>query len=159
MKKHLYAMDKTISKLTGILLILSVSLFLPFDTLSQGKEKNGPPSWAPAHGYRAKTRHVYFPEHNVYYDLKKEVYIYKEGSSWQIGVKLPSIYANVNLSKSSKVELELNTDSPQQYNTDHLEKYHGHEMEYNDDEDWDDGGKMDKGQNKEKNNKGKKKKK
>ena len=39
-------------------------------------KRQGPPPWAPAHGFRANTRYVYFPEYNIYYDLKLGIYIY-----------------------------------------------------------------------------------
>ena len=94
------------------------------DIFGQGKSKsNGPPPWAPAHGYRAKTRQVYFPEYNFYFDVQKSVYIYFSGDNWQVGVKLPSLYAGVDLKGTVKVELELDTDSPQKYNADHKVKY------------------------------------
>jgi hypothetical protein len=32
---------------------------------SKGKKRNGPPSWAPAHGYRAKN-HVYFRDYYTF---------------------------------------------------------------------------------------------
>ena len=63
------------------------------DSLGQEKGKDGPPPLAPAHGYRAKTRHVYFPDHNFYFDVQKNVYIYLNGSTWKVGAKLPSLYA------------------------------------------------------------------
>lgn len=37
---------------------LFVTFLLPESTFAQ------PPKWAPAHGYRAKTRYVYFPQQN-----------------------------------------------------------------------------------------------
>ena len=110
--------------LIGLAVFLIVTFALPLDTLGQGKGKpKGPPPWAPAHGYRAKTRQVYFPEHNFYFDVQKNVYIYLSGDKWQVGVKLPSLYAGIDLKGAVKVELELDTDSPQKYNADHKVKY------------------------------------
>ena len=45
-----------LATLFGVL-ILVFMLVMPADVFSQG-----PPPWAPAHGYRAKTRHIYFPD-------------------------------------------------------------------------------------------------
>jgi len=109
--------------LIGLLFLLAFTLTLPNDAIAQGKGKGGPPSWAPAHGYRAKTRHVYFPDHNFYFDVQKNVYIYLNGGKWQVGIKLPSLYANVNMKLSAKVELELNTNTPQNHNATHKVKY------------------------------------
>lgn len=113
---------KTKTILTGLAVILTLTFALPLDTLGQGKPK-GPPPWAPAHGYRAKTRHVYFPDHNFYFDVQKSLYIFLSGSKWQVGTKLPSLYAGIDLKEAAKVELELDTDSPQKHNADHKVKY------------------------------------
>lgn len=59
-----------IATLFGVL-ILVFMLVVPTDVFSQG-----PPPWAPAHGYRAKTRHIYFPDQNMYYDIQRGNYIY-----------------------------------------------------------------------------------
>ena len=110
--------------LIGFVVLLIVTFALPLETLGQGKgNPKGPPSWAPAHGYRTKTKHVYFPDNNFYFDVQKGVYIYFSGDKWQVGVKLPSLYAGIDLKGAVKVELELDTDSPQKHNADHKVKY------------------------------------
>lgn len=98
--------------------ILSLSFVLSPDIFSQG-----PPPWAPAHGYRAKTRHIYFPDYNFYFDLRRNVYIYQSGNTWLVSVNLPSPFASVNLRTVHQVEMSLNTDSPQKYNAKHQKKY------------------------------------
>lgn len=111
----------------GLALLLTLAFVLPLEISGQGKvTQNGPPPWAPAHGYRAKTRHVYFPDQNFYFDLQKNVYIYLQGDRWEVSVNLPGIYAGIDLQAAMKVELELNMDSPQKYNGDHIAKYKPH---------------------------------
>jgi hypothetical protein len=93
------------------------------DVVAQGKGKGhtkvkkagGPPSWAPAHGYRAKTRHVFFKEYDVYYDLQRSVYISLSGSNWIVSAEIPTKIANVNLSAAVQVEIDLDSDDPQRY--------------------------------------------
>jgi len=117
---------KTRLFLFGLTSILVFCFVLPLETFGQGQGKGkpkGPPSWAPAHGYRAKTRHVYFPEHNVYFDIQKSVYIVMSGGKWTIGAKLPLALKGVNLQSSMQIELDLNSDSPQKFNADHKVKY------------------------------------
>ena len=111
------------NKLTAFLMLLTLILALPLISPAQAKKQGGPPPWAPAHGYRAKTRHVYFPEHNFYYDVQKGVYIYLNGRNWQVGVNLPFAFADVNLRRAAKVELDLQLDTPQRYNAEHITKY------------------------------------
>ena len=93
--------------LAAFTIMLTLIFALPRDTLGQGKGKGGPPPWAPAHGYRAKTSHVYFPDHNFYFDVQKNVYIYLNGGNWEVGVKLPSLYAGIDLKLTATGELEL----------------------------------------------------
>jgi len=112
---------KTIQNRTATLfgvLILVFMLVLPTDIFSQG-----PPPWAPAHGYRAKTRHVYFPDHNMYYDIQKSNYIYFTNGKWTISTRVPSIFIGVNLRGSTQVELDFYGDRPQRYNYSHKTKY------------------------------------
>lgn len=92
------------------------------DAVAQA-EKQGPPSWAPAHGFRAKTRHIYFPEHNVYYDNQKGVYISVDGGKWSVSARLPLPLSGIDLQASTKVELGFTGDDPQQFNDRHLKKY------------------------------------
>lgn len=101
-----------------VLLTLVFAVFFTQDIFSQG-----PPPWAPAHGYRAKTRHIYFPEQNMYYDLQKGVYIYYDNGNWQVNVNLPTIFGSVNLGTTQQVQLDYCGNDPQQYNADHVSKY------------------------------------
>lgn len=123
---------KTKATLLSLIVILFIFFIAP-DVSAQGK-KNGPPPWAPAKGFRAKTRQIYFPEQNFYYDTQRGVYIYLNGNNWEVNVKLPSIFASIDLGRAAKVNLSLDTSSPQQYNSEHLVKYRGR----NGDDKWDD---------------------
>ncbi|MES2863994.1 MAG: hypothetical protein V4666_07740 [Bacteroidota bacterium] len=101
-----------------VMIIALLTIFmLPETTFAQ------PPKWAPAHGYRAKTRHIYFPEQNFYYDVQKRNYIYLSGRSWTISVGLPSIFVGVNLGGARQIELDYVGNTPYVYNTTHKVKY------------------------------------
>ena len=106
-----------IATLFGVL-ILVFMLVVPTDVFSQG-----PPPWAPAHGYRAKTRHIYFPDQNMYYDIQRGNYIYFNNGKWSVSVKVPSIFVGINLGKSTQIELDFYGDRPQRYNYSHKTKY------------------------------------
>ena len=99
-------------------LILVFMLVVPTDVFSQG-----PPPWAPAHGYRAKTRHIYFPDQNMYYDIQRGTYIYFSNGKWAVSVKVPSIFVGINLGRSTQIELDFYGDRPQRYNYSHKTKY------------------------------------
>ena len=112
---------KTIQKKTATIiaaLILVFMLVIPADVFSQG-----PPPWAPAHGYRAKTRHIYFPNQNMYYDIQKSNYIYFSNEKWSISTRVPSIFVGINLGKSTQIQLDYYGSYPQYYNKDHKIKY------------------------------------
>ena len=111
-----------------LLLLLTVDI-----SYAQGKSKNkvktsykketGPPPWAPANGYRAKTRYVYFQDHNCYYDNDQGVYIYLNTGSWEFSANIPDLLKNVDLSVAIKIDLDLDADNPQKYNAEHCKKY------------------------------------
>jgi hypothetical protein len=90
---------------------------------SNVKKETGPPPWAPAHGYRAKTRYVYFTEQNFYYDNNRGVYIYLSGSNWQVSASIPNPFKNVDLTAAVKIDLDFDADDPQKYNSEHKKKY------------------------------------
>ena len=123
---------KVFSLMPGFICVLL--LLLTVDTsYAQGKSKNkvkasykketGPPPWAPAHGYMAKTRYVYFQDHNCYYDNDRGVYIYLKTGSWEVSAKIPDLLKNVDLSVAIKIDLNLDADNPQKYNAEHRKKY------------------------------------
>lgn len=82
-----------------------------------------PPPWAPAHGYRQKTKHIYFPQQNFYYDLHRGVYIYANGKKWVTSVTVPAAYRGVNLRLAPQVQLNVVSNKPYIYNRDHKAKY------------------------------------
>ena len=67
------------------------------------KHQNGPPSHAPAHGYRAKYQ-----------------YFYLKGENWEVGISLPSHLKN---DLGEYVSLGLDTDKPYLFNEEHIKKY------------------------------------
>jgi hypothetical protein len=87
------------------------------------KKETGPPPWAPAHGYRAKTRYVYFQDHNCYYDNNRGVYIHLKTGNWEVSANIPDLLKNVDLSVAIKIDLDLDADNPQKFNAEHRKKY------------------------------------
>ena len=87
------------------------------------QSKNFTPSWAPSQGFRVKTRHLYFPEYNFYFDLEKKVYIYLQSGRWINASELPHRLSNVNLRIAFKIELDLGIDNPQVHNNEHQMRY------------------------------------
>jgi hypothetical protein len=59
------------------------------------KVKNGPPSWAKAHGYR-NNRHVYFPDYYTFYDPNRG-YVYWNDGNWIATPTVPSFLTTVDL--------------------------------------------------------------
>lgn len=111
--------------LSIVVFSLAVILLMPQESMGQKRVKQGPPPWAPAHGYRAKTRHLYFPEQNFYFDVQRNVYIFPDGGRWVVSASMPGFLTGIDLRAARKVELEINTDSPQAFNNDHIAKYKG----------------------------------
>ena len=82
--------------------------------------QKGPPPWAPAHGHRAKYKYLYFPECPAYYDTDRSVYFYLEGNNWVISVSLPE---RLSMKVGQHVALEMDTDKPYTYYSEHKKKY------------------------------------
>ena len=83
-------------------------------------KKGGPPAHAPAHGNRAKHKYRYYQTCSVYYDSGRRIYFYLKGDSWEMGASLPS---HLRMGLGDSVSIELDTDKPYFYHTDHVEKY------------------------------------
>ena len=102
---------------------LSVILTFSIPIFSQPERGGGPPPWAPAHGYRAKTQHVYFPSLNIYFDVHRNLYYFLSGNSWVISHNLPPAIPLPLLRRTPMVELSVVTPTPYYYNEQHRVKY------------------------------------
>ena len=108
----------TTKSLKFFVIIVLLSIFItPESTFAQ------PPKWAPAHGYRAKTRHIYFPEHNFYYDIQTRNYLYLNGGNWSVSVAIPAPFININLGSAAQIQLDYYGAYPYYYNANHRVKY------------------------------------
>jgi hypothetical protein len=96
-----------------VLLLFTLSLVfnqnMPARALTSATQElfawNGPPPWAPAHGYRAKTNYVYFPAIGIYFDLSTHMYIYLEDGKWISVRTIPARYSQHDLRKLKQEEL------------------------------------------------------
>jgi hypothetical protein len=88
----------------------------------------GPPAHAPAHGYRAKHKYRYYPDCSVYHDTERGLYFYIKGGNWEVSASLPN---NLQMGLGESVSLELDTDRPYTYHTDHAEQYPPGKMKKN----------------------------
>ena len=83
-------------------------------------KKKGPPAHAQAHGYRAKHQYRYYPSRSVYYDTGRRLYFYIKGDNWEIGASLPN---QIRIGLGDSVSIELDTDKPYIYHSEHVKKY------------------------------------
>ena len=83
-------------------------------------KKKGPPAHAPAHGYRAKHQYRYYPSRSVYYDTGRRLYFYIKGDNWEVGASLPN---HIRVRLGDAVSIELDTDKPYIYYSEHVKKY------------------------------------
>lgn len=103
-----------------VLIALLATFILPQNAFADGGK---PPKWAPAHGYRAKTRHIYFPDQNFYYDIQTSRYMYLNRGNWVVSVAIPTPFISINLSRASQIQLDFVGSAPYRYNTVHYTKY------------------------------------
>lgn len=111
------------------LILLALSLSSVIEPAPKSGKKGGPPSWAPAHGARAKHKYRYFPDHQVYFDIERKLYFFLDGSIWKSLPKPPAIPGLPPLPKipgpGDFFELELDTPKPYIYFDEHKVKYPG----------------------------------
>lgn len=119
------------TKLFTIALGVIFALSLSMPTEVSARNNHRVPVWAPAHGYRAQTRHVYFPKYNMYYDIQRGVYISVNNGRWSASMDLPIRFGNVNFRSARYVELNVNSHAPQCYNDDN---YYNDNRRYNNDD-------------------------
>jgi len=80
----------------------------------------GPPPHAPAWGYRAKHEYWYYPDAYVYFDVKRKVYFYMEGSNWKMSTTLPTYY---KARLGEHVTIEMDSDTPYIQFEEHKRQY------------------------------------
>ncbi|HIJ79079.1 MAG TPA: hypothetical protein HPP69_07155 [Deltaproteobacteria bacterium] len=80
----------------------------------------GPPSHAPAHGYRRKYGYRYYPDAQVYFDTARKAYFYLDGGTWQMSVSIPS---ELKINLGDYVEIEMENDKPYTEFKAHQAKY------------------------------------
>lgn len=102
--------------------LISLVFALFFATVAgKAYTQPGPPLWAPANGYRAKSHYTYLPSINFYFDNRAGVYFFFENSNWVRKTALPSKYKCYNWSKYKFEEFEWINAQP-------WEKQHGKSM-------------------------------
>jgi hypothetical protein len=84
---------------------------------------SGPPPWAPAHGFRAKHRYVYFAGYDMYFDRHRSVYIYLTNRGWQISASFPIFLAQTRGYHMAWVEIDYLDDDPYRYYDNHRVVY------------------------------------
>jgi hypothetical protein len=119
------------TKLFTIALSVIFALSLSIPTEVSARNNHRVPFWAPAHGYRAQTRQVYFPEYNMYYDIQRGMYISVDNGRWSASLNLPIRFGNANFRNARYVELNVNSRAPQCYNDDN---YYSDNRRYNNDD-------------------------
>ena len=80
------------------------------------------PVWGPA-GYNF-VNYYYLPDADVYYDVSRKVYVYREGTVWGTHTVLPIRYRNINLYNSHKVV--INQPMPWKRHNYYYKQYHGY---------------------------------
>ncbi len=115
--------------LTGLLIILALTLTIPSDA----KAQYGPhhqPEWVAVHSCDVDTRYVYFPDHNIYYDMHRASYIYLSGPNWVFSTVLPQRFIHIDFGLAPIVELDILVDRPYIYNHHHINWYRTYHDDY-----------------------------
>jgi hypothetical protein len=85
----------------------------PSDTAVAETDRNGPPPWAPAHGWRRQHEtYYYYPASQVYYYPSAHRYYWLEGREWRYGERLPRYYV---IQEDRRVVLDLDSEPHTQH--------------------------------------------
>lgn len=121
---------KTKRTLTGLLVLLALTLSVPTETFAHGRHRHNHPHWVSRHQCRVETRHIYFPSYNVYYDLHSDLFIYLSGGNWVFGASLPLSFGHIDFAYEPIVELDFYEEMPYIYNDHHVVVYHDYHRHY-----------------------------
>ena len=114
----------------ALLILVALTFALPIDSLAQHHRHVVRHSWYTAHHCRVETRHIYFPMHNFYFDVHRNMYVYLSGNNWVFSVNLPVWLARVDLRYEPIVELDYYMDDPYFYNSYHIVTYKDYHKHY-----------------------------
>lgn len=103
------------TRLLAPLLLAAAALALPAATAWAD-----PPPWAPAHGYRAKHRYIYYPVREIYYEPASDLWFWIDGGNWSFGSRLPVGYQPYT---TGGISVELYTDRPYEDHVHVVEHY------------------------------------
>ncbi|XZF16510.1 hypothetical protein ACTHGU_10240 [Chitinophagaceae bacterium MMS25-I14] len=84
------------------------------------------PLWGPT-GYD-RADYYYLPDVGVYFDISRNVFVYRDGNVWQTGPNLPGRYGNVDLYRVHKVV--INRSNPWMYDNQYRGKYRSYRGRY-----------------------------
>ncbi|MBS1636385.1 MAG: hypothetical protein JST26_10740 [Bacteroidetes bacterium] len=82
------------------------------------------PYWRP--GYTCYRRWIYFPQYNVYWDNRRNVYLFWNGNAWFAQPALPPAMVNININTAKTYELKPSDDDVDDVyknNSEHQQEY------------------------------------
>ena len=82
------------------------------------------PYWRP--GYTCYRRWIFFPQYNVYWDNRRNVYVFWNGSVWFAQPALPPAMVNININNAKTYELKSSdddVDDEHKNNSEHQTEY------------------------------------
>jgi hypothetical protein len=84
------------------------------------KKGQGPPPWAPAHGYRAKHQYRYYPSVHVYFDVGRRLYFYYDTGRWRMSASIPR---SIKIDAEDYVTIEMDTANPYEHHADVVKRF------------------------------------
>lgn len=111
-------MDKVIRYLVIPVLMLILTMWISAcgPVVITSRIGSPPPAWFYPHRVEV-VRYIYFPELLLYFDLRSQTYVYRDGSRWIRRPELPSRYQRIDLSRQRYQRI-------QDYDRDDIQPYH-----------------------------------
>jgi hypothetical protein len=84
------------------------------------------PLWGPT-GYD-QANYYYIPDAGAYFDIGRNLFVYRQGNAWVTGASLPGQYGNIDLYKVHKVV--INSPTPWMHDNEYRSKYKSYSHHY-----------------------------
>lgn len=84
------------------------------------------PLWGPT-GYD-QASYYYIPDAGAYFDIGRNLFVYRQGNAWQTGPSLPGAYGNIDLYRVHKVV--INSPTPWMHDNVYRSKYKAYAGRY-----------------------------
>jgi hypothetical protein len=107
------------------IIILFTSACGPVVYIAQNNE-SPQPVWASDYDNYQMVNYYYFPDCDMYYDVRNQQYVYQEGGIWYFSHQPPAVYASYDYNTGYIIAIDYHTKRPWIHNDTYITNYPPH---------------------------------